>query len=415
MSNYHVIKNEVRRGEMNKLSKVAVLLFSFFIILSTCTADNKIIQTIDKSEKNSNGLTILFVMNIFPYPIHEYLVNQIKALLDAGHDVYVYANYGKGAVSSILAPYKFQSKVFHGKLPDNLPSFDIICCHSDRALIKGVWLKETYGLTGKLFVTLRGGETPTVSSRYPDCYNAYAKKVDLWLPVCDYFGQQLKELGCPPESIVTLPSMINADNFSYKARSPAADGTINVLSVCRVCSMKGLEDAIYAVAQVAKKYPQLRYTIIGEGGSYQKRLECYAAELGCLDKVIFLGQKKQSEIPHLLLQEHLFILPSVTTPGGVQEGIPNALKEAMCTGMPVLSTFHAGISELVEHGISGFLVAEHDREALANYLWYLVQHPEVWPSMGSRGREKILHNFDCATVTKILLSIYERYQPCDSC
>ncbi len=84
----------------------------------------------------------------------------------------------------------------------------------------------------------------------------------------------------------------------------------------------------------------------------------------------------------------------MTAVRGTQEGIPNALKEAMASGIPVVSTFHAGISELVEDGVSGFLVPEREVVSLAERIKYLIQHPAVWPRMGMYGRKKVKSEFE---------------------
>jgi len=67
----------------------------------------------------------------------------------------------------------------------------------------------------------------------------------------------------------------------------------------------------------------------------------------------------------------------------------NTLKEAMAMGMPVISTLHGGIPELVEDGKSGFLVPERDANAIAQKLNYLIAHPEVWAEMGKAGRSRV--------------------------
>ena len=75
-------------------------------------------------------------------------------------------------------------------------------------------------------------------------------------------------------------------------------------------------------------------------------------------------------------------------------------------GLPVISTVHAGIPELVEDGVSGLLVPEHDIEALANRLMRLVDHPQTWAAMGRAGRRQIEAEFDTDTLNDELLMLY---------
>ena len=106
------------------------------------------------------------------------------------------------------------------------------------------------------------------------------------------------------------------------------------------------------------------------------------------------------ELPKILGKAHIFILASVTASSSNEEGIPNALKEAMATGLPVVSTYHAGIPELVEDGVTGFLVPERNVDLLADKLEYLITHPERWLKMGREGRKKMRYEFDNKRVIK---------------
>src|SRR3546814_11543635 len=92
----------------------------------------------------------------------------------------------------------------------------------------------------------------------------------------------------------------------------------------------------------------------------------------------------------------LFRSPGVTAPDGDQEGIPVTLMEAMATGMPVVSTRHSGIPELVEDGQSGLLAAEGDHAALADALIRLTESAELARSMGRAARLRVtaLHDAD---------------------
>ncbi|HEY6104105.1 MAG TPA: glycosyltransferase, partial [bacterium] len=115
---------------------------------------------------------------------------------------------------------------------------------------------------------------------------------------------------------------------------------------------------------------------------------------------------EQGEIRRLLEGAHILLAPSVTAQDGDQEGIPNVVKEAMATGMPVVSTRHSGIPELVQDAVSGFLVAERDVDALAERLVFLIDHPETWPEMGRAGRRKVEADFDVEHMHDRLIALY---------
>jgi colanic acid/amylovoran biosynthesis glycosyltransferase len=131
-------------------------------------------------------------------------------------------------------------------------------------------------------------------------------------------------------------------------------------------------------------------------------------ELGVQQSVRLVGAKANAEVIDLLASHHLFVAPSVTAASGDREGIPNVLKEAMATGMPVVSTRHSGIPELVEDGVSGYLVSERDVGALASRLRDLVEHPERWPAMGRAGRTRVENGFASQRLNERLFQLYER-------
>ena len=96
----------------------------------------------------------------------------------------------------------------------------------------------------------------------------------------------------------------------------------------------------------------------------------------------------------LLKESHIFLLPSIKAADGNEEGIPNALKEAMAMGLPVIATFHAGNTELIEDGISGYLVLQKDVAALTQKMMYLIEHPEEWKSLSVNARKTVEERFE---------------------
>src|SRR5213075_1930033 len=106
------------------------------------------------------------------------------------------------------------------------------------------------------------------------------------------------------------------------------------------------------------------------------------------------GWKTQEEVVELLNRAHIFVLPSIKATDGNEEGIPNALKEAMAMGLPVIATFHAGNAELIENDISGYLVPQKNILALYNKMIYVIEHPEEWTRIGVNARKTIENRFE---------------------
>ncbi len=178
---------------------------------------------------------------------------------------------------------------------------------------------------------------------------------------CDYFKRELIRIGCDPNRLAVVRSGLEPRDFTFSPPSPPADGKIRIATTGRLSEKKGIEYAIRAVAQLVPEYPNLTYQIIGDG-PLKAELAQLIEKLGVKDSVQLLGWKTQPEIQEILANSHLFMAPSVTAADGDCDAPINVLKEAMVMGLPVISTYHGGIPELVRDGISGFLVPERDAE-----------------------------------------------------
>jgi len=168
------------------------------------------------------------------------------------------------------------------------------------------------------------------------------------------------------------------------------------MSVGRLIEKKGLRYAIEAVAKIVRKYPFIEYVIVGDG--YERaNLKRLIRNLDVNDNVQLVGWKTQNEIVQLLQQSDIFVLPSVTSCIGSQEGIANALKEAMLIGVPVITTYGAGTAELVANGKNGLLVPQKNVMALVKAIQDLIIHPKKRDRLGRAGREKVLMMCDSIT------------------
>jgi colanic acid/amylovoran biosynthesis glycosyltransferase len=123
---------------------------------------------------------------------------------------------------------------------------------------------------------------------------------------------------------------------------------------------------------------------------------------------MLLGWMRQEEIREWLYKTDILLAPSVTSRNGDQEGTPVAILEALARGLPVLSTQHSGIPEVIQHGESGILVPERDVTAFTDKLEYLLSHPEIWPEMGRKGRCYVEEHHSIDRLNDELVEIYRR-------
>jgi colanic acid/amylovoran biosynthesis glycosyltransferase len=173
---------------------------------------------------------------------------------------------------------------------------------------------------------------------------------------------------------------------------------------------KGLEYGLRALSLIRSELPMFEWHIVGSG-PLRVHLEGLCNHLGLSDVVVFHGEKPREEVQRILERSHVFLAPSVTSSSGEQEGIPVAIMEAMASGLPVVSTDHSGIPELVTSDETGYLVPEKDASALAQMILRLAREPESWAALGRRGRERIERDYDVHRLNDQLVDILSSAAP----
>jgi colanic acid/amylovoran biosynthesis glycosyltransferase len=198
---------------------------------------------------------------------------------------------------------------------------------------------------------------------------------------------------------------IPLEKFPSVERTYPADGAWHLVQACRLIEKKGLDDTLQAFAAFRALHPRARLTIAGEGPLLPS-LEELREKLGLKDSVQFAGFLNGADLCSLYHSAHVFLHPSRMTGDQNQEGIPNSMLEAMATGLPVAATLHGGIPEAVRDGISGFLTAERDREALFESLKKLTQDEAIWQRMSLAAADDVRENFESAAQIAKLEAAY---------
>jgi colanic acid/amylovoran biosynthesis glycosyltransferase len=218
-------------------------------------------------------------------------------------------------------------------------------------------------------------------------------------------GERLISHGAPKEKIRLHRTGLPLGEIAFCQRETPADGAWNVLQACRLIPKKGLLTSLRAFARFAERWPKATFTIAGSGPMLDE-LKQIAASLGIAGKMRFVGFIPQSQLRVLELESHFFLHPSELGPDGDQEGVPNAMLEAMASGLPVLATRHGGIPEAVEHGVSALLVAERDSVALAREWIALSEDRPRYAAMGAAASQRAAKEFDLNVQTQRLEAIY---------
>ena len=223
----------------------------------------------------------------------------------------------------------------------------------------------------------------------------------------DSLLKRLQELGCETAKLRINPTGIPMDAFSFQQRCvPPGDGNWNFLQVCRLVEKKGLPTALRAFTRVSRVHSSAQFHIAGDG-PMRLELETLAGELGILDSVHFHGFINQEQLMQLAGESHIFFHPSQMGADGNREGIPNAMLEAMATGLPVVATRHGGIPEAVKDGESGFLVDEGDIQGLAEAALNLMADSSLYRRCAQGARDVVESHFAAGSAIDILEDCYE--------
>ena len=184
----------------------------------------------------------------------------------------------------------------------------------------------------------------------------------------------------------------------------------HLVSVGRLDPIKGFDTLIPALGVLARRGTPFRCTLIGEGPQ-RAVLEAKIRAEGLEGRVVLVGAKPQETVRAALNDATVFVMPSVRTPEGNQDGIPVALMEAMATGAAVVSTQVSGIPELVHSERNGLLVPPGDVAALANALQRLLDAPTLRRELGAAARATVLAEFDAhREADRLLGHIAARFQ-----
>ena len=309
----------------------------------------------------SRSLKILICVRTFPKLSETFVLNQILGLLELGHDITIYAERTEHSskVHEAIVKHKLLDKTIYKELPKDIADYDIIIGEFGPLGVKMLSIKKEHNLRAKLITFFRGFDITSYLAKKPHVYDEFFVEGDFFLTNCEHFKQRMIDLGVAPDRILVSYSSINCNQFIYQEREhrPA----INLLTTGRLVEKKGITYVFDALVSLKEQYPKLRYHIAGNGPLY-KTLKQQVQQKELSDIVTFSGSYNLEELPAILADANIYLCPSATASSQDQDAIPNTLKEAMATGLPVIATRHGGIPEIIEHRANGLLIDEKKEE-----------------------------------------------------
>ena len=276
--------------------------------------------------------------------------------------------------------YFFAKKLIKKNKYDLSHSFFTVPCGFVSFLIK-----KEYNIP--YVVSLRGSDVPGYSDRFVFLYKIIKPLIKLiWKNSFAVIANSegLKELAQktnPKQVVGIIYNGIDIENFKPKPEARPVNNFIITLGASRVTERKGIDYLIKALANLVPQYSQLLLRVMGEGDA-RESLEKLAKDLELEKNIEFIGRIPRENTAPYYQEASIFVLPSFN------EGMSNAMLEALASGLPLIATNTGGTSELVEEGVNGFIVKMKDSQDLADKIEILMKDEDLRKRMGENSRKK---------------------------
>jgi colanic acid/amylovoran biosynthesis glycosyltransferase len=219
-----------------------------------------------------------------------------------------------------------------------------------------------------------------------------------------YLRGRVDQMGVNVRKGFLLYYGVNLDQFRRTQTASREDG-IRFIQVSSFAPQKGHVVTVEAIRKFRDRHPEANVKFIfgGTGSTELDRTQSLVKKYRLENAIQFTGELDAEGVRHWLEKSHIFIHHSVTGPDGETEGLPNAIIEAMAMEMPVLSSWHAGIPELVIDSKNGYLVKEHDVNTYVDKIEAIMN----WDYQPGN-RSRVLEMCDLKSHTAQLLEIYNK-------
>lgn len=310
-------------------------------------------------------------------------------------------------VAGPLYPYTRASRRFDRLFAER--RYDVVHAHFGTVGVNA--LRYARRFARPLVVTFHGFDVPLLSShrRFHPRHWGYAllgprvlRHLTLGLCVSRELLAMLEGYGVPRDRLRLHRIGVDLTAFGRGPRDPATPG---VVMVGRFVAKKGFEYGLRAFARAAAA-TSARLTVIG-GGAREGALRRLVNDLGIASQVEFAGVLPHAEVARHLSRSDVLIAPSVRTRDGNREGGLTVAKEASASEAVTIGTLHGGIPEIVQDGVTGFLVPEGDVPALADRLSRVLADPGLRATMGQAARVKMEREYGLGAQAAALESFYD--------
>lgn len=268
----------------------------------------------------------------------------------------------------------------------------------------------------KHVVTFYGLDVNMLPQQFPIWHNRYAElfsAVDLILCEGSHMARCIVELGCPKHKVKVQHLGVDVERFDFRPRQWQPGETLRVLIAASFREKKGIPLAIEALGRIRHHMP-VELTLIGDAGQdaasqREKNKILIALErTGIKPFARLLGYQSHRRMLEEAYRHHVFLHPSmIGQDGDTEGGAPVCITEMLATGMPVVSTTHCDIPEVVGADLHHLLAPERDVEALMACLKTIIHNPSQWDRWALAGRRRIEAEYHKGKQAERLLAQYQ--------
>ena len=219
--------------------------------------------------------------------------------------------------------------------------------------------------------------------------------------ICGHFNLPLDKVDVIPNAIDTTKYQTSVDRGSVRQRYGVGYGEKLILCVGRLVPQKGIEYFIRAIPIIAKRYPEAKFIIVGEGWS-RDILEAEARSSGQGRKIQFTGFASDQEVINLMTSADALVVPSVYEPFGI------VALEGMATGVPVVASKVDGLAEVIEHDRTGVFVYPRSPESIAWGVDQVLSDPGHAKWLTENAKEELRKAYSWEAVAMKTVEVYRK-------
>jgi glycosyltransferase involved in cell wall biosynthesis len=286
---------------------------------------------------------------------------------------------------------------------------DVLLCHGYKANILGRPAARRRGIPA--VAISRGWTAESLRVRlYEWLDRRHLRFMDHVVAVSSAQAMKVRRAGVSASRLTTIPNAIDPDRFTdsdsrFRVKMERYFHTPPrriIGAAGRLSPEKGFDVFLAAAARMLDVDPTLGFVIFGEG-SCQDALQQRIVDLGLIGSAVLAGFR--TDLDRFIGQLDLFVLPSFT------EGLPNVVLEACAAGVPVVATAVGGTPEVIQDGVSGFLVPPGDSEQLAAAMEEALENEERLREIAFQGRQRVLEGFSFSAQREGYLTLFDSLLP----